>query len=349
MYRRPSHGPSVIPADCLPLEPLSLDPHVCIPIFASAPPLIAQIGSKIPMSTAVSKSSASAIARARHHLQGITGYSIRSDTLVRHIIEHGRDYYQTRRLALVGDMALRAAIIGSWYLTGEAVSMCFSIRCLISTSLSSLRGNCLRASGQAMLHRETPPRTATDAAAGYGENQMRDMTNNRRLASIGTATAIPSILVSSVDSDEPPYPDTNALKEALRNPEQRSKASRRRRSSDSGPNLKSRVVAPQVGEIRLATTMEAIFGAVYEDSGRNVGTVDQAMTTMGLYRPAPFAEGGTKLKKAMTRQKMLDREWEGVLKRLREERPMISAGASEERVDAPASLSETEDAAKKEG
>lgn len=152
-------------------------------------------------------------------------------------------------------------------------------------------------------------RMKTDATVGYGENQMRDMTNNRRLASIGTATAIPSILVSSVDSDEPPYPDTNALKEALRNPEQRSKASRRRRSSDSGPNLKSRVVAPQVGEIRLATTMEAIFGAVYEDSGRDVGAVDKAMVAIGLYRPAPFAEGGSKHRKAVSRQTMLEREW----------------------------------------
>lgn len=60
----------------------------------------------------------------------------------------------------------------------------------------------------------TSHRIETDAAIGYGENQMRDMTNNRRLASIGTATAIPSILVSSIDSDEPPYPDTNIAKEA---------------------------------------------------------------------------------------------------------------------------------------
>lgn len=125
-FHRPSRDPSVIPANHL--QHLSPPTRIRLPIFASTLPSIAKIAIKISMPSTVSKTSANAIACARHHLRGITGYTIRSDTLIRHTIEYGRGYDQTQRLALVGDMALRAAIIGNWYRTGSNVSVCISIR-----------------------------------------------------------------------------------------------------------------------------------------------------------------------------------------------------------------------------
>lgn len=86
--------------------------------------LIFRVGRRY-LSTA---SSSSAISRARSHLLSITGYNVRSDDLLRMVIRQQakEEYQDTRRLALIGDMALKMAVLHNWWASGRGVSMYFA-------------------------------------------------------------------------------------------------------------------------------------------------------------------------------------------------------------------------------
>lgn len=73
-------------------------------------------------------STSMAISRTRRHVLAIAGYNARSDDLLRMKFEQQakEDYHNTRRLALIGDMALNMGIPHDYWASGRDVSKCFA-------------------------------------------------------------------------------------------------------------------------------------------------------------------------------------------------------------------------------
>ena len=65
---------------------------------------------------------ASSIARAQAHIESVAGYWIKDEQLLAQALDTTglRTPQANRRLALLGDMLLRAVIVDEWFPTGAA-------------------------------------------------------------------------------------------------------------------------------------------------------------------------------------------------------------------------------------
>ena len=119
-----------------------------------------------------------AITRARKLIYSKAGYELKDDKLVQDIIDYSGLWQESegRRLALLGDMVLRQAVLLNWYPTGRSPGT-FDRRHIVTLPLWD----------ENMLTRRALP--------GAASNLLENMTSNRTLASRGRILGIDKLIV----------------------------------------------------------------------------------------------------------------------------------------------------------
>lgn len=155
-------------------------------------------------------------ALAKGHLTSVTGHPFGNEQLVTQALDTTglRAPQANRRLALLGDMLLRAVIVDEWYPTGAATGM-------ILFDDGGVQASCSRSTGVA-------------------DRTLQSVAGNTNLARVGDACGLASHIIT--------------------NPGHRGAISNK----------------------TLATTVEAILGAIFLDSGKDLEAVKEAMQSMGI-------------------------------------------------------------------